>query len=141
MREAGITRRQERVLGALLSTPSVAAAARSAGVGLRTVRRWLAEDDAFRAALRDARRRALEVATSRLAATTAKAVTTLEALIDGTAESDAQTRCRAALGVLATAIKSAEVDDLTARVEALEARAGVPPATVPKHAATYPRPA
>ncbi|MBI5493752.1 MAG: hypothetical protein HY904_01930 [Deltaproteobacteria bacterium] len=49
--------RQTRALSALLSHHTVVAAARAAGVGERTLRRWLASDAAFqaeyRAALRD----------------------------------------------------------------------------------------
>jgi hypothetical protein len=134
-----LSRRQERGLGAILAAPSVEAAAQASGIGVRTLRRWLAEDEGFRAAIRDARRRALEHASARLAATTAKAVSTLEALLDETADADAQTRCRAALGVLQTAVKAAEVDDLVERVEALERRAAGPRGRVP-NPATFPRP-
>ena len=120
MTAAALTRRQERALGALLVARTVEEAARAVRVGRRTLERWLA-DPAFKAALAEARRQALQTATARLAGITGKAVDALSALLDGGA--DPQTRCRAALGVLHMAVKSAELDDLLARVEELERRA------------------
>jgi hypothetical protein len=115
-----LTGRQQRVLGALVLGASPDNAGSAGRVSRRTVYRWLA-DPAFKAALTEARRQALQTATARLAGITGRAVDALAALLDGGA--DPQTRCRAALGVLHMAVKSAEVDDLLARVEELESRA------------------
>ena len=47
-----LTAAQRRAIEALLSEPSIEAAAEASGVGRRTLHRWLADDVAFTAALR-----------------------------------------------------------------------------------------
>ena len=42
--------RQQRALAALISSPTKESAAKAAGVGVSTLRRWLAEDSDFREA-------------------------------------------------------------------------------------------
>ena len=51
----GLTTRKVRALVALLDSPSVAAAARKANVGERSIRRWIKEDASFRLKLRELR--------------------------------------------------------------------------------------
>ena len=51
----GLTPGQERAIRAMLTAPSVAAAARQADVGQSTLRRWLREDDNFQTELRQIR--------------------------------------------------------------------------------------
>jgi hypothetical protein len=69
-------RLQERVIAALLSEPTQAAAATAAGVSEATLSRWL-QDPAFRAAYDQARRDVLQTAVDRLQAATGDAVETL----------------------------------------------------------------
>lgn len=120
-----LTTRQARAIIALLSEPTFQAAAKAAKVGDRTLRRWLTEDPTFKAAYRTARSLALGQATARLQATAAQAVDTLRALLG--AESRPDVRARAALGLLAAAMKAEELDNLVARVEALEQRSNARP--------------
>lgn len=115
---AGLTQRQERAISALLVEPSVTAAAQRCGVGERTLRSWLS-DVAFRRAYRDVSRRLLDDTVGRLRAMTSEA---LEALRNALSAQSESVRVRAALAILDTAVK-ADADELTARVEALEARA------------------
>ena len=57
--------RQERVIVALLSEPSIEAAAKTADVSDVTIWRWMKQPE-FRAKLRDARRAVVEGAIGRL---------------------------------------------------------------------------
>jgi alpha-beta hydrolase superfamily lysophospholipase len=117
--------RQGRAILSLLSEPNVQAAARASRVGDRTLRRWLSEDGRFQAAYREARSVALGQATARLQAAAGEAVDTLKELMALKARPDV--RARAALGVLAAAMKVEELDNLVARVEALEQRSNARP--------------
>ena len=60
--EPAFTQRQQLVLVAMLSAHSVAAAARRSGVSERSIHRWLRDDKAFQAKLRQLRQRALDQA-------------------------------------------------------------------------------
>lgn len=117
-----VSSRQACALTALLTAPSIAHAARSVGVGERTLRRWLDEDTAFRAAYRQARSEAMRQASARLQAAAGPAVDTLCELLGLTKRPDI--RVRAALGILTAAAKAEELENLAARVEALEASNG-----------------
>ena len=57
----GISRKQDTAIGALLSRPTISAAAESVGIGESTLRRWLKDRD-FLAAYRAARREAVSQA-------------------------------------------------------------------------------
>jgi len=63
--EAGISPRQQRAIAALLSEPRIQDAAATAGVGERTLRRWLRQPNFSRAYL-ECRREAVGQATARL---------------------------------------------------------------------------
>jgi hypothetical protein len=73
---------QERAIAGLLTTNTIAEAAQVGGVGTRTLERWLAEDTSFVSAYRDARKRVVEHAITRLQGTVTKAVETLEDAMD-----------------------------------------------------------
>ena len=68
---------RERAIVALLSERTIERAAQRSGVGERTLRRWLVEDDAFKAEYEGARRATFNAAMSRIHALTARAVDTL----------------------------------------------------------------
>ena len=55
-----LSARQEKVLTALLASLSIEAAASNAGVGERTIRRWLSDDALFQSAYQVARRQLLD---------------------------------------------------------------------------------
>src|SRR4051794_3849812 len=73
-----LTRKQEQAIGHLLTEATVADAAALAGVGVATLRRWLALP-AFRNAYRAARRQVVEQAVARLQRAAERAVGRLEA--------------------------------------------------------------
>jgi hypothetical protein len=91
------SRKREQAIAALLSEPTVQAAAPKAGVSLSTLKRWLKEPG-FRAAYRRARRELVEGAVGRMQAATGEAVTTLLTVArSGARDGD---RVRAAVAIL-----------------------------------------
>jgi hypothetical protein len=110
---------RERAVLALLTFPNLKTAARKAGVGVRTLKRWLAEPD-FKADYAEARRRYLEAALGRLQRASGKAVSRLIQLVGS---ADSKVAVRAALGLLDRSIKAAETMDILLRLEQLEAAA------------------
>ena len=114
-----LTPQQQKACLALLTEPTIAAAAAKAGVGERTLYRWLARDD-FVEAYREARRKALGQAVARLQQLSSGAVAVLaQVAADKTAPASA--RVAAASKILDTAIKAVELEDLEQRIAALEA--------------------
>ncbi len=112
---------QEEAIAALLTQRNVEDAARTAGIGVRTLLRWLKLPE-FQAAYRQARRDAFGQAIARLQqGTSAAATTLLKVMIDPSAP--ASVRVRAADSVLNHAAKAIEIEDIEARVTALEAAA------------------
>jgi len=113
-----LTTKQEGAIVALLASPSIAEAAKKVGIGTRTLFRWL-QDPAFREAYRDARRETVSHAIAMLQAGAMEAVETLRNVMRD-AEANAATKVSAAKAVLELSIKAVEVEDLEARIAALE---------------------
>jgi hypothetical protein len=117
---------QERAIVALLAEPSVAAAARAANVGLRTLHQWL-RDREFVREYREARRQAFGHAISMTQRYAPMAVNTLaKVMADPQAPFTAKVAAAAAL--LKFGRESIELDELVERVENLE---GGPPPALP----------
>ena len=114
----GISRKQDTAIGALLSQPTILAAAESVGVGESTLRRWLKDRD-FLAAYRAARREAVSQAVGHLQGACSVAVLALTD-ISQDVNSPASARVSAARTVLDLALKGVELEDLAVRVEELE---------------------
>src|SRR5437867_3562302 len=109
-------RKREAAIAALLVEPTIAKAAVVAGIGEKTLRRWLAEPD-FHAAYRVAREQVVTTAVGRLQGLLAKAAETLDRTMTcGTPAVEA----RAAVAVIAQAFRGAELLDVAERVAALE---------------------
>ncbi len=113
-----LTRKQDGAIAALLSAPTVAAAATAAGIGERTLRRWL-RDSAFVAAYRDARRKVVEAAVARLQNVAYEAVDALQRNLTCGRPGD---EIRAAATILERATRGVELIDLAERLDALEGR-------------------
>jgi transposase-like protein len=110
--------KQEAAVLAMLTSRSVEDAARVAGVAPRTLYRWLKEKD-FDVAYREARRMAFSQAISRLQQMSGAAVSVLgKVLVDP--NTPASTKVRAVDSVLNHAAKAMELEDIEARVSALE---------------------
>jgi len=117
-REGNFTRKQERAIAALLTTDSVTQAASVAGVGERTLYRWL-QDPAFLEQYRKARKAALDQAISTLQERSNKAARALIDIVEDR-EMPPSTRVMAAREILQTSIKGVERDDFESRLEELE---------------------
>ena len=116
-----LSRKQEQVISALLTCPTLLAAAQQCGLAEVTLHRWLA-DPGFKTAYLEARREAVSHAIALLQRTSGAAVTALYAVLTEPKQ-PASARVSAAKVVLELAIKGVELEDLAARVEALEAKA------------------
>ena len=114
-----LTRKQEEALVALLSEPTVSAAAEKIGVNEVTLWRWLKLPD-FRNAYRAARREAVEKSIAQLQQSSWAASTTLIRLLASGSDS---VRLRAATTILDQANKGVETLDFEERLAALEAKA------------------
>ena len=111
-------RKQEDAMVALLSQRNIDEAARVAGIGTRTMMRWLQLPD-FQAAYREARRAAFAQSIARLQQASSAAVTTLlKVMVDPS--SPASSRVRAADVILDRAVKAIEIEDIEVRVTELE---------------------
>jgi len=108
--------REEQAIAALLSEPTIAAAATKAGIGESTLLRWMAEPD-FKARYRAARRSLVEGAIGRLQQAATMAV---DALTRNLTCGIPAVEVGAAKSVLDQAVKAVELVDLAERVEALE---------------------
>lgn len=109
---------QQKAIEALCLGASTSEAAAQCGRSERTVRRWLGEDVAFRAALADAQQIALGAVIRRVRAAGEDAVSTLREVMSSR-ESGAAPRVSASRAIL-EALKWAELEDLAERVRALE---------------------
>lgn len=109
---------QERAIAALLSSPSIEAAATKAGVTGRTLLRWLAEPT-FADAYREARHEATQHAICLLQRASGAAVTTLlKIATDNLAPASA--RVSASYKILEYAFRGVEIDNMSARIESIE---------------------
>lgn len=117
-----MTPKQNKVLAALLTAPSKAAAAQAAGISPRTLRGYLS-NPTFRQAYREAQSELLEsaVCQSRQHLTGA-----LSALADITADANAPPAARvsAARASVELALKLGEQNDIMARLDELERTIG-----------------
>jgi hypothetical protein len=102
----------------LLLAPTLADAAHTAGIGEVTAWRWLKEAD-FQAAYREARRAVVQQAITQVQRATGEAVETLRSVMQD-AEAPASAKVSAAKAILETAVKAVELEDLEARLAALE---------------------
>jgi hypothetical protein len=112
-----LSRKQDAAVAALLSCPTVKKAAERAGIHYRTLKGWL-QLPGFQRAYRDAKRRVVEQGLTLLQRTATRAAATLKRNLTC---GNPAVEVRAALGVLDQAQKGIEMDELVARIEALEA--------------------
>ena len=106
-------------LAALLSQPTFEAAAARAGVHERTLRRWLSENEPFKAALKREQRAVLTSVRCRLGGAAAKALKALESVLDAT-DAPHSSKVAAARVVLDLAHEQIDMDDIAQRLEELE---------------------
>ncbi len=115
---AKFSRKLEEAVAAMLTQRNLEEAARAVGVGATTLLRWQKEPE-FQKAFRQARRDAYSQSIARLQqGTTAAATTLLKTMIDPA--TPASVRVRAAEAIFNHAAKAIEIEDIEARVAALE---------------------
>ena len=114
-------RKKEEAIAALLTQRNLEEAARAVKIAPNTLLRWMKEPE-FAAAYREARRVAFGQAVARLQqGTSAAATTLLKTMIDPA--TPPSVRVRAAEAIFNHAAKAIEIEDIEARVTALEAAA------------------
>lgn len=116
-----LTPRQQRAIAALLSTSTTAEAAREAKIAERTLRRWLAEDEAFKRILATAEADLIAHATRRLLGLQDKAVEVIERVLDD-ADVGVSTKLRAADMVFGYGLRLRELHGIEQRLSDLEAK-------------------
>ena len=110
--------KKEEAVAALLVQRNLEDAARAGGISPKTLPRWMKEPE-FDAAYRAARRAAFSQSIARLQqGSSAAATTLLKTMIDP--NTPASVRVRAAECVMNQATKAIEIEDIEARVAALE---------------------
>jgi hypothetical protein len=117
MAQNGPNNKFDRVIEALLSTATVTEAAKKAGIGRRTITRWIADDPDFRERLQQARRDLLQHGSGRLCALMGEAVTVVAKGLAGETITKSAYLC-AKLTI--EACRTIAEDELLSRVEALE---------------------
>jgi hypothetical protein len=117
-RQSMLGRKQEDAIAALLTQRNIEEAAHSAGIGTRTLLRWLKVPE-FQTAYRQARRDAFGQAVARLKqGTSAAATTLLKLLIEP--NTPASVRMRAADSIFHHATRAIEIEELEERLSNLE---------------------
>lgn len=115
-----MTSRQQKTITELIRAPTVEAAARAAGVGYSTVRRWLKSDPEFKRAYQAAMDELLRDASRKARAAAGQAVDVLADIMTD-ADGQASIRVQAADRIISHALKLAEAVDMEARLSTLEA--------------------
>jgi len=118
-RRDGLSPGQGRAISALLTCQSIEQAAKQAGIGARTLHRWLTDPD-FQAALTEAEGAAIAEATRRLVGLSDAAITTVASLMLDKGNSPT-VRLRAATSVLDYLLRLRELKNVEERLTALEA--------------------
>ena len=118
---------RERAILALLSEKSIMKAAAKSGVNERTLRRWLADDAAFKAGYATARQTAFEAGMNRVQALMVRAVDTLADLLD--AKTQPNVRLGAARTVAELGMHRHDADTIMrklAEIETAQRQQGTP---------------
>ncbi len=123
MAQRGKEREREKAISALLSTNTLEAAARKAGISKRTLLRWM-EEPAFRDAYAKAKRDVLRTATAILTRDSGKAALTLTKIFSGKPRENLGPLVSAARATLRLALDAFTLEDLEERLRRLENQHG-----------------
>lgn len=118
-----LSRKQEDGIAALLTSGTIAQAAKTVGVGEATLRRWMKISE-FANAYEEARLEAVRTAIIRVQTTAGEAVDTLRAIMTNP-ECPVSSRVSAAKTLLENTFKAWELYDLDARIKTLEGLAEI----------------
>ena len=115
-------RKMEAAIAALLTQRNIDEAAKAVGISPNTLLNWMKVPE-FQVAYRDARKAAFSQAVAKLQqGATAAATTLLKVMVDQS--TPASVKVRAAECVMTHSAKAMEIEDIEARVSALELAAG-----------------
>jgi hypothetical protein len=121
MPQIGKEREREKAITALLSSNTIEAAAKRAGISKRTLLRWMEEAE-FRDAYAKAKREVLRSATAILTRDSGKAAQTLTKIFTGKPTENQSARVSAARATLRLALDAYALEDLDERLRKLENR-------------------
>jgi len=110
---------RDKAILALLSEKNIPKAAATSGVGVRTLHKWLTEDEAFQADYATARQAAFQAGMSRVQALTGKAIDTLDDLLD--AKKYPNVRLGAARTVAELGIHQHDAETILRKLDEIEA--------------------
>ena len=113
-----LSRKKDQAIVALITEPTMKAAADKIGITTPTLYKWLKLPE-FRSAYMEAKREAVSVAITRLQQAATEAVETLRAVMNDP-NKPASARVGAARSILEMAIKAIEIEDLEVRITELE---------------------
>ncbi len=119
--QPALTPGQEAAIVALVRSPTYAAAAKAAGVGERTLRRWMHNDANFRQRLREARAGVFDQAVRAMHLASPKAAGVLDGIAQDAAASQTA-RVSAARTLIHYSCRGHEMADIDGRPAELEAR-------------------
>lgn len=117
-----MTNKQTRALQALLTCPTQAAAAKAAGIGLTTLKRYLNDDD-FQREYQRAVSGLIAEAAAQAKQSLSPALSTLKEVMQD-ADQNGQVRVSAARSLLEYGLKLTEQADVLARLDELERQIG-----------------
>jgi transposase-like protein len=109
---------RDRAVLSLLTEGSISKAARKSGVNEKTLRRWLSDDEMFRAAYAKARQAAFEAGMNRIQALVERAVDTLDDLLD--AQKHPAVRLGAARTVVELGLHQRDAEAIVQKLEEIE---------------------
>jgi lipopolysaccharide biosynthesis regulator YciM len=119
MPQTGKEREHEKAISALLSSNTIEAAAKKAGISKRTLCRWL-DTPEFAEAYRKAKADTLKTATAVLTRNSARAAVTLGQIFLSKGKENQSSRVSAARATLKLAIDSLLFEDIDLRLRKLE---------------------
>ena len=114
-----LTAKQKRAIAALISSPTIKAAAKASGIGYTTIRRWLKNDAEFAQAYRDAASEIMDNAVFLARNSMTPALLTLRQII-ADKEQNGAVRSQASRTLLEYGAKLTERADVLDRLEKLE---------------------
>ena len=114
-----MTAKQNKALAALITAPTVAAAAEQAGIGYTTLRRWIKTDDAFRHEYERELAGLVTEAATRAKQAMSPALAVLREIVEDE-DGPAAVRVSAARSLLEYGMKLVETEDILKRLAELE---------------------
>ena len=115
-----MTPRQQKALMALIRSPTVEAAAKSAGIGYSTLRRWLKDDEEFRREYQAEVSQLVEDASLQARQNLTPALSTLREIVEDSEKYPGAVRVSAARSLLEFGLRLTERADVLNRLDAME---------------------